>query len=117
MPPRRRSKPLSLRHAAFGEAIRRRRRELGWTQEALADAAETDLRQVGGIERGTRNPTLSTIVRLADALDTDPGALVAAADRIVAEGGAEAQRDGSDDSAQTSSTTRSQSGSTPGDNP
>ena len=82
MPPPRRSKPRSPEHAALGEAVRRLRVEAGMSQEALAEAAGTDLTQVGGIERGVRNPSYTTLVRLANALETSVGELATLADRL-----------------------------------
>jgi transcriptional regulator with XRE-family HTH domain len=82
MPPPRRSKPRSPEHAALGEAVRRTRLEAEMSQEALAEAAGTDLTQVGGIERGIRNPSYTTLVRLAAALDTSVGELTTLADRL-----------------------------------
>jgi transcriptional regulator with XRE-family HTH domain len=111
MPPRRESTPRSPEHGALGEAVRRLREARGWTQERLADEAETDLRQVGGIERGLRNPTYLSLVRLARALETQPGEIVGFADRILAETGAGQPETSA--STQTSSTNRSHSGSTP----
>lgn len=63
----------------FGESVRRHRLRRGWSQEQLAEAAELDRTYVSGIERGTRNPTLSTMARIADALEVDVVALLAAA--------------------------------------
>lgn len=82
MPPPRRSKPRSPEHAALGEAVRRLRLEAEMSQEVLAEAAGTDLTQVGGIERGVRNPSYTTLLRLAAALDTSVGELTTLADRI-----------------------------------
>jgi transcriptional regulator with XRE-family HTH domain len=82
MPPPRRSKPRSPEHAALGEAVRRLRLEAEMSQEALAEAAGTDLTQVGGIERGIRNPSYTTLLRLAAALDTSVGELTTLADRL-----------------------------------
>lgn len=82
MPPRRRRQPRSPNHAALGEAIRRLRQEQGVSQEELAERADTDLSQVGGIERGTRNPSYTTLLRLAAALDTTVGAITSLADEI-----------------------------------
>jgi transcriptional regulator with XRE-family HTH domain len=82
MPPPRRSKPRSPEHAALGEAVRRRRLEAEMSQEELAEAAGTDLTQVGGIERGVRNPSYTTLLRLATALGTSVGELTTLADRI-----------------------------------
>ncbi len=82
MPPPRRSKPRSPEHAALGEAVRRLRLEAELSQETLAEAAGTDLTQVGGIERGIRNPSYTTLLRLAAALDSSVGELTTLADRI-----------------------------------
>jgi transcriptional regulator with XRE-family HTH domain len=82
MPPPRRSKPRSPEHAALGEAVRRMRLEAGMSQEQLAESAGTDLTQVGGVERGVRNPSYTTLLRLAAALGTSVGALTTRADRI-----------------------------------
>jgi transcriptional regulator with XRE-family HTH domain len=82
MPPPRRSKPRSPEHAALGEAIRRLRLEAGLSQEQLAERAGTDLTQIGGIERGVRNPSYTTLLRLAAALETSVGELTSLADRL-----------------------------------
>jgi transcriptional regulator with XRE-family HTH domain len=82
VPPKRRSKPRSPEHAALGEAVRTLRLEAGMSQEQLAEAAQTDLTQVGGIERGVRNPSYTTQLRLAAALETTVGELTTLADRL-----------------------------------
>ncbi|MGN6586158.1 MAG: helix-turn-helix domain-containing protein [Solirubrobacterales bacterium] len=82
MPPARRVKPRSPEHASLGEAIRTLRREAAMSQEQLAEAAHTDLTQVGGIERGIRNPSYTTLLRLAVALETTVGELTTLADQL-----------------------------------
>jgi transcriptional regulator with XRE-family HTH domain len=82
VPPARRVKPRSPEHFALGEAVRTLRLEAGMSQEDLADAADTDLTQVGGIERGVRNPSYTTLLRLAAALETKVGRLTTLADQI-----------------------------------
>lgn len=82
MPPPRRSKPRSPEHAALGDAVRQVRLEAEMSQEELAEAAGTDLTQVGGVERGVRNPSYTTLLRLAAALGTSVGALTTLADRL-----------------------------------
>jgi len=82
MPPPRRSKPRSPEHAALGDALRQLRLEAGLSQEQLAEGAHTDLTQVGGIERGVRNPSYTTLLRLAGALGTSVGELTTLADRL-----------------------------------
>ena len=71
MPPRRQAKPRSPDHAALGQAVEELRREAGLTQEELADRFESDFPSVGGIERGTSNPTFSSLLRVARALEVD----------------------------------------------
>ncbi|MGN6558086.1 MAG: helix-turn-helix domain-containing protein [Solirubrobacterales bacterium] len=82
MPPARRVKPRSPEHASLGEAIRTLRREADMSQEQLAEAAHTDLTQVGGIERGIRNPSYTTLLRLAVALETTVGEIATLADEL-----------------------------------
>ena len=53
---------------AFGRRLRDLRISKGLSQEQLANEAEIPLSQVGRIERGEINPTLSTISALAKAL-------------------------------------------------
>ncbi len=52
------------------------------SQEQLAEGAQTDLTQVGGIERGVRNPSYTTLLRLATALKTSVGELTTRADEL-----------------------------------
>lgn len=53
----------------FGAAIRAHRLKLGMSQEALAERAELHRTYVTDVERGARNLSLESIVRLARALD------------------------------------------------
>lgn len=64
---------------AFGAAVRARRKELGLSQEALADLAEIDRSHMGKVERGERNVTLLNVVRISRALHTMPSDLLQAA--------------------------------------
>ncbi|WP_116950166.1 helix-turn-helix domain-containing protein [Jiangella endophytica] len=54
--------------SAFGARVRELRRELGLSQEDLADRANLHRTYVGSIERGERNVALLNIHRLARAL-------------------------------------------------
>lgn len=83
MPPARRIKPRSPEHGALGEAVRTMRLEADLSQEQLAELAHTDLTQVGGIERGVRNPSYTTLLRFADALETTVGEITTLADELV----------------------------------
>lgn len=82
MPPRRQSKPRSPEHAGLGEAIRQQREALALSQEQLADAADMHITHLGGLERGVRNPSYTTLLRLAKALHVTPGELVGLADEL-----------------------------------
>jgi len=59
----------------LGNRIREARKLLGWSQEELALRADLDRSYVGGIERGSRNITISTLCQVARALNQDLGKL------------------------------------------
>ena len=61
---------------AFGARIRSRRHELGLSQERLALQVGLHRTYIGSLERGERNVSLRNIIKLADALDADPGDLL-----------------------------------------
>jgi transcriptional regulator with XRE-family HTH domain len=52
---------------AFGREIRRRRHGLGLTLDALGEAVDLTPNYIGSIEMGHRDPSISTIMRLARA--------------------------------------------------
>lgn len=56
----------------FGANVRRLRKAKGLSQEALADEVGLAVTYVGQIERGSRNPSLSVVERMAEVLGTDP---------------------------------------------
>ncbi len=60
----------------FGKAVAARRRELGLSQESLAERSGLHRTYIGSVERGERNPTLKSIVKIACALGVDSGDLV-----------------------------------------
>ena len=45
--------------------MRQLREARGWSQEDLAEKADMHRTYVSGIERGTRNPTLTVLARIA----------------------------------------------------
>jgi len=54
---------------AFAKHLKKIRKELGYTQESLAGKAEMDLSHIAKIETCKRNPRLSTLVQLANAME------------------------------------------------
>jgi transcriptional regulator with XRE-family HTH domain len=62
--------------AAFGRNVRKQREANGLTQEALAERADLDRTYISDIERGTRNPGVKNVARLAKALGISPARLM-----------------------------------------
>lgn len=60
----------------LGERVRHFRQQLALSQEDIADLAEMHVTNLGKIERGQSNPSLTTIIRVAGVLEVDPGELV-----------------------------------------
>lgn len=59
----------------LGERIRAARKELGWSQEDLANHSEIDRSYIGGVERGERNLSFTMLCQIAKSLNTDVAAL------------------------------------------
>ncbi len=57
--------------ARVGLNLQRLRRDKGFSQEELADRAQIHQTYLSGVERGRRNPTITVLQRIAEALDTD----------------------------------------------
>lgn len=60
----------------FGEVLQRYRKRLGVSQEELAFRAGVDRTFVSRIERGIRQPTITTIIGLGSALGVSAAELV-----------------------------------------
>lgn len=54
---------------AFGDTLRERRIAIGLSQEALALSSGFDRTYISLLERGGRQPTLTTIIAVAEILD------------------------------------------------
>lgn len=67
--------------AALGQAVRRHREDLDLSQEEFAFEVELDRTYISGIERGVRNPTVATLLRITKALGVTPGALLRTAEK------------------------------------
>lgn len=63
----------------LGDAIRVRRQALGMSQEALADAAGINRTHMGEVERGRRNISFMSIVKIATAIDAKASEIIAEA--------------------------------------
>ena len=70
-----RSAEMQLRKL-FGQNLREARHRAGLTQVQVADMICSTQPFIGAVERGEQNVKLATIVRLAYAVRTDPGALL-----------------------------------------
>jgi len=62
----------------LGTNVRRYRKLKGMTQEALALEVGMERSYVSDLERGTRNPSVRALGRLAEALGVEPGFLLEA---------------------------------------
>jgi transcriptional regulator with XRE-family HTH domain len=65
----------------FGRRLREVRQKRGLTQQAVADLAGMSLTYVSNMENGFKVPSLTTIIRLAVALDCKVMDLVGAFDK------------------------------------
>ena len=57
-------------YTELGKNIKKRRKELGLTQQELADRLNMSLNFVGKIEVAFSKPSLDTLIEIAKALDT-----------------------------------------------
>lgn len=60
----------------LGKNIRDARKNTGLSQENLALKADLDRTYVGGLERGERNPTVLSMLKLCEALDVSLSSLL-----------------------------------------
>ena len=62
--------------AGLGTNLREARERLGLTQEQVAERSGVHATEVSRIEGGKRDPKVSTVIRLAGALEVRPGQLL-----------------------------------------
>lgn len=60
---------------AFGQRVRKLRTREGLSQDGLAHTSGIHLTSIGRIERGGREPRLTTILKLAEGLGVEPSEL------------------------------------------
>ena len=70
----------------FGSELRRRRKELGLSQEEFGERANLHRTYVSDVEAGKRNPSLQSMHRLASAVGTSIGSVFGAMEGIIGEG-------------------------------
>lgn len=73
--------PSAAQEAEVGRRIRRARLERGLTLRQLEELADLSATHLSDIERGRASPTLGALMRIAAALDRDPGCFVDSEDR------------------------------------
>ena len=73
---------MSSLDQAFGNAVRKRRKQLRISQEGLGFRAGLHRTYISQIERGLKSPSLNVVSVLAKALDTQAFALVQMAEKI-----------------------------------
>jgi transcriptional regulator with XRE-family HTH domain len=67
----------------FGQVLREQRNARGISQEDLALSADVDRTFVSQMERGVRQPTITTLWKLSRALEVQPSTLVARWERLL----------------------------------
>lgn len=66
---------------AFGQAVRAERTRRSLSQEELCFRSGLDRTYISGIERGVRNPTLESMLKVAEALEVSLSALLRHAEK------------------------------------
>ncbi|WP_421870669.1 helix-turn-helix domain-containing protein [Marinoscillum sp.] len=57
---------------SFGRVLKEIREEKGFTQERLANESESHFTHISRLENGHKQPTLTTLFRLAEILKVEP---------------------------------------------
>lgn len=68
---------------AFGVVLRRLRKEAGLSQEHFADEADLRRTYISILELGEQQPSLTTILKVASALNMPAGELVAQVETLI----------------------------------
>jgi transcriptional regulator with XRE-family HTH domain len=67
----------------FGQVLREQRLSRDLSQEELALAADVDRTFVSQMERGIRQPTITTLMKLAGALGIQPSTLIVRMEKLL----------------------------------
>jgi transcriptional regulator with XRE-family HTH domain len=67
----------------FGQVLREQRLSRELSQEELALAADVDRTFVSQMERGIRQPTITTLIKLAGALGIQPSTLIVRMEKLL----------------------------------
>lgn len=76
--------PSLAPHEAFGRCLRQARRDAGMSQEQLGLEADVQRNFISLIELGQNQPTITTLFKLAKALNVPASSLVIATERLMA---------------------------------
>jgi len=68
---------------AFGQVLRRLRKEVGLSQEQLGFSADIQRKYVSLIELGDNQPTIRVLFKLANALGTTTSAMMAEVEDLI----------------------------------
>ena len=80
------ARSTTFRPMKFGAEVRRRRKAAGWTLEVLAERADLSTHYLSTVETNQRDPSLSTVEKLAGAFGIGPGELLGASAELTPEG-------------------------------
>jgi len=69
--------------AIFGQVLREQRNSRGISQEDLALSANVDRTFVSQMERGIRQPSITTLIKLSGALGIQPSLLVQKVEKLL----------------------------------
>lgn len=72
---------MTALRAKLGRAVRRLRREAGYSQESFADRCKVHRTYMGSVERGETNISLDNLERIAKALGLTAGELLVEAEK------------------------------------
>jgi transcriptional regulator with XRE-family HTH domain len=70
-------------HVAFGQVLRKHRLAAGLSQEQLGLDADVQRNFISLIETGQNQPTITTIFKLAHALNVKPSKFVSEAEKLI----------------------------------